>query len=303
MLMSFETYRSLPTSKGNWCSISELMETGLQIPEDGPIDTTPPPAFHIPIVAPSPVAPAWHTVVLIAGIALLSVAGAAELSGGEASFNRLPTYAFTAVTELFMLAWVYFGLRLRKVPFRSLLGYFSGSFQSIAVDLAFAVLFWIASLIVLGTIGIFWTVIEASITHRSLFPSGKQLAPDPTQQQTIHTLAQLAPTNEREVAAWILLCIIAGFVEEVVFRGYLQRQFSAWSRGAAAVGVALSALLFGAAHGYQGARNMVLLAVFGALFSLLALFRRSLRAGIFAHSWHDLFAGLMLALLKAHHVV
>jgi membrane protease YdiL (CAAX protease family) len=279
------------------------METGLQLPEDAPIDTNLLPAIHSPTILPSPVAPVWHTVVLIAGIALLSVAGAAEFSGGEASFNRLPTYAFTAATELLMLAWVYFGLRLRKVPFRSLLGSFSGSFESIAVDVGFAMLFWIGSLIVLGIIGVFWTVIEASITHRSLFPSGKQLAPDPTQQQTIHTLAQLAPTNGRELAAWILVCIIAGFVEEIVFRGYLHRQFTAWSRGAAAAGVAYSALLFGAAHGYQGARNMVLLAVFGALFSLLALFRRSLRAGIFAHSWHDLFVGLMLALLRAHHVV
>ncbi len=279
------------------------METGLQIPEDGPIDTTSLPALPTATVQPSPVAPVWHTVVLIAGIALLSVAGAAQFSGGEASFNRLPTYAFTAATELCMLAWVYFGLRLRKVPLRSLLGSVSGSFESIVVDVGFAMLFWIGSLIVLGTIGIFWTVIEASITHHSLFPSGQQLAPDSTQQQTIHTLAQLAPTNWREVAAWILLCIIAGFVEEVVFRGYLQRQFTVWSRGAAAAGVALSALLFGAAHGYQGARNMVLLAVFGALFSSLALLRRSLRAGIFAHSWHDLFVGLMLALLRAHHVV
>ena len=78
-----------------------------------------------------------------------------------------------------------------------------------------------------------------------------------------------------------------------MFRGYLQRQFTAWAHGSDAVGVVFSALLFGAAHGYQGVRNMFLLAVFGGLFSLLALFRRSLRAGIFAHSWHDLIAGLI----------
>jgi membrane protease YdiL (CAAX protease family) len=111
----------------------------------------------------------------------------------------------------------------------------------------------------------------------------------------------LAPTNGGEAVAWIFLCIIAGVVEEMIFRGYLQRQFIAWTRGTVAAGVAFSALLFGAAHGYQGVRNMVLLAVFGVLFSLLALFRRSLRAGIIAHSWHDLFAGLVLAFLKAHH--
>ena len=246
-------------------------------------------------------APVWHTVLLIIGIALLSLAGAAELSGPHADVNRMQTYALTAGTELCMLAWVYFGLRLRKVPFWSLLGSFSGSFRSIATDIGFAFMFWIGSLFVLANIGLFWTVTEAAIKHQPLFTPGKQLTPDPAQQQTLQTLTQLAPGNGKEIAAWIGLCIIAGIVEEVVFRGYLHRQFTAWARGAAAVGVAVSALMFGMAHGYQGVRNMVMLAAFGLLFSLLALLRRSLRPGIFAHGWHDLIVGLALAFLRAHH--
>ena len=275
----------------------------MQTPENGPLDLSSELVRQPGADVPQPVAPVWHTVVLIAGIVLLSVMGALELAGGPDSVNRLQTYIFTAVTELCLLAWVYFGLRLRKISFWSLLGSVSGNFRSIATDVGIALAFWIGSLMVLGTIGIFWTVTEASITHRSLFSSGHKLAPDPTQQQTLHTITQLAPTDGREVAAWIFLCIIAGFTEETVFRGYLQRQFTAWSRGAVAAGVVFSAVLFGAAHGYQGVRNMVLLAAFGALFSLLALFRRSLRAGIFAHSWHDLVSGLVPALLKAHHMV
>jgi len=251
--------------------------------------------------SPWPVAPVWHTILLIAGIVLLSIAGAAQFSGAQAEVNRLQTYGFTALTELCMVGWVYFGLRLRKVPFRSLLGSVAGDFRSIATDFGVALVFWIGSLFVLANIGIFWTLIEAAIKHQALFSPGKPLAPDAAQQQTLHTLTRLAPVNGTEVAAWIGLCIIAGLVEEVVFRGYLQRQFTAWARGTVAVGVAGSAIFFGAAHGYQGARNMILLAVFGALFSLLALLRRSLRPGIFAHSWHDLFAGLVLAFLKAHH--
>ena len=116
-------------------------------------------------------------------------------------------------------------------------------------------------------------------------------------------MVQLAPTNGKEIACWLLLCALVGVAEELVFRGYLQQQFTAWGRGAAVVGVVFSAMMFGAAHGYEGVRAMFLLAVFGALFSLLALFRRNLRAGIFAHSWHDAFAGLMVALLHSHHVL
>jgi membrane protease YdiL (CAAX protease family) len=133
--------------------------------------------------------------------------------------------------------------------------------------------------------------------------SGKLHAPDAAQEQELRAVAQLAPSNAREIAAWTLLCMLVGVVEEIVFRGYLQRQFIAWSRGQVAAGVALSALMFGAAHAYQGLRNMVLLGVFGALFSLLALYRRSLRAGMFAHGWHDLIAGLALALLKSQHII
>lgn len=235
------------------------------------------------------------------GIGLLSIAGAAQFSNAQAEVNRMQTYGFTAATEICMLAWVYFGLRLRKVPFRSLLGSVPGSFRSIVVDIGFALAFWIGALLVLANIGVFWTVIEAAIRHQPLFTPGKQLAPTPSQQQTLHTLTQLAPRSGKEIAAWIGLCIIAGIAEEVVFRGYLHRQFTAWARGAVAVGVAVSALLFGMAHGYQGMRNMVMLTVFGALFSLLALFRRSLRPGIFAHIWQDVFAGLALAFTHAHH--
>jgi membrane protease YdiL (CAAX protease family) len=250
-----------------------------------------------------PVAPVWHTVILLAGIAALSIQSIRQFAGSQLAINRIQTYAFTAVTELTMLGWIWFGLRLRKIPLRSLLGAVTWDFGSIAIDFVFAIVFWIASLMILGSIGMFWIVVEAAIMHRPLLQNGKQLAPDPTQQHTLHTLTQLAPSNGLEVAAWILLCIIAGIAEEMIFRGYLQRQFTAWLRGATVAGVALSSLLFGAAHGYQGVRNMVLLAVFGILFSVLSLLRRNLRAGIFAHSWHDLIAGLMLAFFRAHHFI
>jgi membrane protease YdiL (CAAX protease family) len=261
------------------------------------------PSFGPEPLSCGPVAPVWHTVILIAGIILMSVAGAAQLSGTHAQVNRLQTYAFTAATELCMVAWIWFGLKLRGIPFRSLFGSVSGSFVSVAIDAGVAMAFWIGSLFVLASIAVFWTVAQMVIKHQPLPSPGKPLSPDPAQQQTIHTLTLIAPANAREVAAWIGLCILAGIAEELVFRGYLHRQFTAWARGAVVTGVAGSALLFGAAHGYQGARNMVLLTIFGALFSLLALFRRSLRPGIFAHAWQDLFAGLVLAFAHAHHLL
>jgi membrane protease YdiL (CAAX protease family) len=271
-------------------------------------------------VASAAVAPAWHTIVLVAGIVALSIHSALRLSAAHGPINRLRSYGFTAAMEAGIFAWVVVGLRLKKTSLRSLLGSCTLSFRSITQDLGFALIFWITSLMVLGSLGLAWSGVEAALTHRppltraagqtgqtgqagQAAPVEQALRPDPSQLEAVRALAQLAPANGEEIAAWTLLCLLAGFVEEVVFRGYLQRQFIHWARGGVGPGVFASAVLFGGAHSYQGVRGMALIAVFGVLFSLLALYRRSLRAGIFAHAWHDLIAGLTLALLKSSHVI
>lgn len=249
-----------------------------------------------------PIAPVWHTVVLIAGILALSIFGKAQMASMDREPSRLLIYGETAAMEILMLGWVAFGLRLRRVPFFTLFGHVTKGLRAVAFDLGIALVFWIGSLTILATLGILWTGVETAIKHRDIH-SGEPIEPSPEERQTVRTLEELAPANTTEVASWVLLCLTAGFIEEAVFRGYLQHQFSAWARGELAAGVAVSALLFGAAHGYQGARNMVLLAVFGVFFSLLAIVRRSLRAGIFAHGWHDMIAGLALSALRSHHLV
>jgi uncharacterized protein len=246
------------------------------------------------------IAPAWHTVVLIAAILAVSASGATRLQGEHREVHRLGTYGITAAIEMAILAWVWLGLRLKKTPLRALLGTKRNDAQSIALDLGIAAVFWLGSLMVLGTLAITWSVIAAEVAHRPLIGANGQ--PTMEQERTLHTLERLAPANGEEMAAWALLCVIAGFVEETVFRGYFQRQFTAWGKGSAAAGVVFSALMFGAAHGYEGARTMFLIAVFGALFSLLAIFRGSLRPGIVAHCWHDLITGLALAILKSQHI-
>jgi membrane protease YdiL (CAAX protease family) len=255
---------------------------------------------------PATIAPAWHTVVLVVFILAISIAGAYRNAGarGAVRVHKLETYAVTAALEAAIVGWVAFGLRLRKIPLRSLFGAISGDIRSIALDAVIAIVFWIGSMMALGTVALFWLGIETAITHRPLpVQTGKVFTPDPSQEHAVHAVLRLAPSNGREIAGWILLCLLVSVAEELVFRGYLQKQFTAWARGAVAAGVVFSAITFGAAHGYEGIRSMFLLALFGALFSLLALFRRSLRAGIFAHGWHDVFAGLMVSFLHARHLL
>jgi membrane protease YdiL (CAAX protease family) len=257
---------------------------------------------HLEILSgPAPLAPLWHTAVLIGGIVALSIGGSSQLHHES---SRLLTYGTTAALELAMLGWVALGLRLRKLPFRLLFGETARGLRGLALDLGIACVFWIGSLTILASVGAVWVAAEYAMTHRhSTAHAGQSMEPDSAEKQNVRILEQLAPASGVEIGCWVLLCCLAGTIEEVVFRGYLQQQFTAWAKGGVIWGVVFSAILFGAAHGYQGTRNMVLLAVFGALFSVLRILRRSLRAGIFAHSWHDLIAGLTLAFLRAHRLI
>ena len=73
----------------------------------------------------------------------------------------------------------------------------------------------------------------------------------------------------------------------------LQRQMAALT-GNIWVGIAVSGLIFGSAHGYEGVGRMVLVGIYGMMFGLLAHFRRSLRPGMIAHAFHDGIMGLAL---------
>ena len=252
------------------------------------------------------IAPVWHTLILILGIIGVSVIGSHRHSGGAGigDANRLRTYGVTACFEVVMAGWVLMGLRLRGVPLRSVLGRISKDLRSIVIDAGIALGFWVASLMTLAMIAMLWLSIQVAITHKPVIrpgPNGRPTVANSNDEQAEHAVIELAPANAKEIACWLLMCVLVGFAEELVFRGYFQVQFVRWARGATWAGVVFSALMFGAAHGYEGVRAMFLLSVFGALFSLLTLFRRNLRAAMFAHGWHDAFVGVLVSVLHAHH--
>ena len=99
------------------------------------------------------------------------------------------------------------------------------------------------------------------------------------------------PKGVVESVLWICLSISAGFVEEVVFRGYFQRQFTAWT-GRPLFGLVLQALLFGVSHGYQGVDACMRITAYGTLIGAVALWRRSLAPGMIAHGMTDILAGI-----------
>jgi hypothetical protein len=106
------------------------------------------------------------------------------------------------------------------------------------------------------------------------------------------SIQTLLPRGPIEIFLWIGVSISAGICEELVFRGYLQRQFEAWTHGIW-IALILQAALFGISHGYQGVEACMKIAVFGGLYGLLALYRGSLRPGMMAHAWGDILGGIL----------
>ena len=177
------------------------------------------------------------------------------------------------------MALTYAGVR-RRITMRELIGGRWNNSEDFFLDVLIAGIFWLTVISVLGALG--------KLMHLA----------DPAKLEGIRRqLKFLTPVSRTDLAAWFGLSMVAGFCEEIVFRGYLQRQLGAMT-GSIFVGVLFSALLFGLSHGYEGLPRMVLIGVFGLMFGLLAWWRKSLRPGMIAHAFHDTVQGAILRMMK-----
>lgn len=86
--------------------------------------------------------------------------------------------------------------------------------------------------------------------------------------------------------AFLVAALSAGFVEEFVFRGYLQRQCQALC-GNTIVASLLQVLLFTQGHFYQGWVRLIPVMLIGIVLTLVALWRKSLLPGMIAHGIGD----------------
>jgi uncharacterized protein len=223
-------------------------------------------------------APIWHTAIVVfvlLGASLGGSRGVHPLTG----HSKIPQYLWTMAWEWVLAGFVYLGVR-KRMKLRELIGGRWASPEDVLLDLMIAAGFWLVAIVVLG----------AGAKLRHLDQAGKF---DSMRQQ----LGFLIPDTTLELLAWFCLSTTAGICEEIIFRGYLQRQFAAFTSSMLA-GVLLSAVVFGAAHGYEGGPRMLLIGIYGLMFGLLAWWRKSLRPGMIAHAWHDAISGAVLHMLK-----
>ncbi len=99
----------------------------------------------------------------------------------------------------------------------------------------------------------------------------------------------MAPHTVAERTIWVLVAVSVGVSEELVYRGYLQKQLGAFT-GRASLGVILQACLFAVAHANQGARGAAIIGAYGLVFGIVAAWRQSLAAVILCHVAIDMMA-------------
>jgi uncharacterized protein len=224
---------------------------------------------------PRLLAPLWHTAVILLLLLGVSLMNVLTHHMTTQSRSHVVIYSGTLVWEWVLLALVHWGLLMRGTPLRQLLGLKRRGAAEFWTDVAIALGFWFTSLIALGAAAI---LLRAAHLH-------------PEDIRGI--VSQVAPASVSELALWLALAISAGICEELIFRGYLQQQFAAITRRVW-LGILISAVFFGLAHGYEGRSGMLLIALYGCFFGVLAHWRGSLRPGIFAHAWHDSVSGVVL---------
>lgn len=247
--------------------------------------TSSPAVVEAPPPAPQPIAPAWHTLLIVALIVGNSLLGASRNISQAGGQSRFLLYGGTIIVELVLLALVWLGIRGR-MSMRELIGGRWKSVEDFLLDIAVATIFFIvATAVNVGT-----RVALGVLNLHNMNQNASEVK---------RTLAPLIPHSVAELSLFLMLAVAAGLIEEIVFRGYLQRQIGLLARNAW-IGIVASAAVFGLGHAYQGWRNMIVIGIYGSLFGILAYIRKSLRPGMMAHAVQDSYSGIALFFFTRH---
>lgn len=234
---------------------------------------------------PQPIASRLHLAVFLWIQMALMLRGGAGLrlvlatDDPETRQFRVACYMVLAVVfQWALVGFVWLGIRKTGTTLRELVGGRWATAWDVARDIGIGLAFWL----------VWWIALIAF----ALASGVKGGPPD--------EVLALLPTTGWALVLWIIVSVTAGFCEELLYRGYLKRQFLAMS-GSARVAVIIQGLLFGAVHTYEGWHAVVAISVMGILFGALATWRKSLRPGMIAHAWYDGFIGVVMYLWIVYH--
>lgn len=218
------------------------------------------------------IAAPWHTLSILLFFAYLVFSNAnharatVSVAGPVSQAALIRGYLFSIFFGCGMAYWCWAGVHWKGGTLRDLTGGRWTNWRGIATDVAIAIPFWVV-----------WEI-TARLMQRLV------------SRVPVATAPYQPPSGLLEVALWIVVSIAAGIGEEIIFRGYLQKQFHAATRSLATA-VVLQGLVFGLMHAYQGWKQVMVIAPLGILYGALVAWRGNLRASMIAHAWSDLFEG------------
>lgn len=187
--------------------------------------------------------------------------------------NVLPLYISVMALQWLLVRLVWRGVRSKGIRLWDIIGGRWRNGKDVAVDVAICIPF------------LFVWEGAAGLMHRLLGPSAAK------------SVAGMLPQSALEIVMWIALSISAGICEEIVFRGYFQKQFAAYT-GSTIAAVMLQGVVFGIGHAYQGVQQVIIISVLGMIYGCLAAWRRNLRANMIAHAWTDIWSGWLSGVLR-----
>ena len=214
-----------------------------------------------------------HTLILILIMLAVAAVGFFQINGHvqsqpSAGQTEWPIYAGLLAAEWGLFLYLRSGLRRAGTSIPDVISRRGWSLAGLAVDMVLG----------LALVGV-WVGVEFAWSH--FFSAPPNAATSALKAQSLAYLP-----------LWIALSMSAGFVEELIYRGYLQQQFAALTRSPI-VAIGLQAILFGISHGYQGVEPVIRITAFGLLFGIVAEIRRSTRPGMLAHAIVDIAAAFM----------
>ena len=106
-------------------------------------------------------------------------------------------------------------------------------------------------------------------------------------------LYAILPHDRRELGPYLVLCVVAGIAEEVIYRGVsyrllLRLGITIW------VAAAIMSVVFAVAHSVQGWRSAIVIGVIAAGFHFVVIYSGALVPAIVAHIAYDAVAGIVV---------
>jgi membrane protease YdiL (CAAX protease family) len=148
----------------------------------------------------------WHTIVLILFVLATAHYQSRNPIENHQISHRVALYCFMICFEWFLFAFVWFlGIRPTGRKLSEAIGGRWATAKDVWRDIGAALVFWL-------------------IVAAFLLLSSLALGQNPQMNKVVQVIM---PRNPIEKVVWVLMSISAGFCEQFVFRGYLQKQFLA----------------------------------------------------------------------------